>query len=70
MKITGTVKYIDIGTGCWGIVDDRGRQYRPINFPKNLEKEGLKARVTAKKVEEEFSVFMWGEAVEIVSYEK
>ncbi len=68
MEITGTVAYINIGPGCWGIIDSKGRQYRPINFPPQLKTIGKQVTVSANKVTEEFSVFMWGEPVKVTSF--
>lgn len=68
MKIKGTVEYIDIGTGCWGIVDAQGNQYRPINFPAQLKTSGMEVTITAVPVND-MSIFMWGEAVRITSFQ-
>ncbi|MEZ4982063.1 MAG: hypothetical protein R2769_10855 [Saprospiraceae bacterium] len=67
-KIKGKVTFKDMGPGAWGIVTREGQEYRPVNFPEQLKKEGAEVEVTAVKSEEEFSVHMWGEAVEIVGF--
>ena len=66
--ITGTVKYQDLATGFWGIVDDKGGEWRPVNMPEQLKIEGKKVSIKARKVQEDFSIFMWGTPVEIVSF--
>jgi hypothetical protein len=68
MKITGKVVYQNIGTGFWGIVDKQGNEWRPVNMPEQLKHEGHQVSVVAKEVDE-MSVFMWGTAVEIVSFQ-
>lgn len=68
-KITGTVVYQNLEMGFWGIVDDEGNQYRPVEMPEELQHEGKEVTVTIKEAEEEFSLFMWGTPVEVVSFE-
>ncbi len=67
-KITGTVKYQDIGTGCWGIIDENGKEWRVVNMPEQLKTEGKKVTVSVKEVKEDFSTFMWGEPVRILTF--
>jgi len=67
-KITGKVVFQKIGTGCWGIIDDSGTEYRPINMPEQLKQVGAKAQVVVEEVEDDFSMFMWGTPVRIVSF--
>lgn len=67
-SIKGTVKYQDIGTGCWGIIDDSGNEWRVVNMPEQLKIDGKKVKVKAKASKEEFSTFMWGEPIEVVSF--
>ena len=68
MKIKGKVAYQDLGTGFWGIISDSGEKYKPVNFPKELEKEGLSVKITAKEARGTVSIFMWGTSVEITDY--
>ncbi len=67
-RILGTVKYLNLGTGFWGIVDEKGNEWRPINMPEQLKKEGKHVTITAHEVDE-MSVFMWGTPVEIVRFQ-
>ena len=67
-SIKGTVKYQDLGTGCWGIVDESGKEWRVVNMPEQLKIKGKKVTVQAKAAKEEFSTFMWGEPIEVVSF--
>ena len=66
--IKGTVVYKNIGPGCWGIIDDQGGEWRPVDFPEQLKKEGRAVTVRIREVTEDFSVFMWGKAVDIVGF--
>ncbi|HFA48230.1 MAG TPA: hypothetical protein ENJ95_04340 [Bacteroidetes bacterium] len=65
--ITGKVTYQQLATGFWGIIDDSGQEWRPVNMPEQLKKEGKRVSVTIKEVDE-MSIFMWGTPVRIVSF--
>ncbi|HHB78721.1 MAG TPA: hypothetical protein ENK85_05775 [Saprospiraceae bacterium] len=66
--ITGTVEKVAIGVGFWGIVDQNGNNYRPINMPAQLKYPGKTITVVAQKVEEGASIFMWGTPIKIISF--
>ena len=67
-RITGKVTYQNLGTGFWGIVDEKGGEWRPVNMPEQLKQEGKRATVTIREVEEGASIFMWGKPVEVVAF--
>ncbi len=67
-RITGKVTWQDLGTGFWGIVDSNGREWRPVNMPEQLKKDGKQVTLTVREVDEEASIFMWGTAVEVVGF--
>lgn len=67
-SVTGTAQKIAIGTGFWGIIDQNGNNYRPINMPAQLKFQGKTITVIVEKVEEGASIFMWGIPVKIVSF--
>jgi hypothetical protein len=69
LHINGKVVYQNLGTGFWGIVDNKGNEWRPVNMPDQLKTEGKKVKIVAHKAEEGMSIFMWGEAIDIVSFE-
>ena len=66
MKIKGKITYQNIGTGFWGIIDTNGNQYEPVNLSEKLKKEGKSVSVTARE-SDTFSLFMWGNPIEIIS---
>lgn len=68
-KVKGIISFMELGPGFWGIIDDSGRQWRPVKMPKKLRKAGLRAAFELKEVEEEVSIFMWGTPVRIVKSE-
>lgn len=64
LHFTGTVKYIDLEGGFWGIVADDGKHYDPINLAKDYQQEGLRVVVDAV-VTNRIGIHMWGTIVEI-----
>lgn len=69
LQIKGKVVYQNLGTGFWGIIDNKGNEWRPVNMPDQLKYEGKKVNILAKKTEEGMSIFMWGEAIRIISFD-
>ncbi len=67
MKISGTAQFQNIGPGFWGIIDDKGNEWRPVNMPEQLKYEGASITVYGREVDE-MSIFMWGKAIRIVSF--
>lgn len=67
-RINGTVSYQNFSGGFYGIVADNGTEYRPVNMPEQLKKNGARVSVVVAKSREEVSMFMWGEAVRIISF--
>lgn len=68
MTIKGTVHHQDLSGGFWGIIDEQGEKWKPIDLPKALQKEGLKVTIEAEKVAGGFSIFMWGTTIKINQY--
>lgn len=70
MKIKGKVVHKNLATGFWGIIGDDGSEWRPVEMPKDIQKEGTRVELQAEEVEEGFSIFMWGKPIKIKSYQK
>lgn len=66
-KIKGTAKYLELGSGFWGIISDKGDEYLPINMPEQLKFNGKKVECRAVS-HDGFSMHMWGKMVKIVSF--
>ena len=69
IKIRGKVVYQNLGTGFWGIITDDGAEYLPLNMPEQLKSVGAKVSCTAREIDEDASMFMWGVPVKIISFE-
>lgn len=68
-EIAGKVRYMDLATGFWCLVDNRYRKWRILQPPAALQKEGLKIKATVEVVEEGASIFMSGTPIKILSFE-
>ena len=68
--LTGTVTYIDIEGGFYGIIGDNGKHYDPINLGQSYAQKGLKIRFQAKIRSDLASFHMWGDIIEIIKMEK
>lgn len=69
LKIKGKVVYQNLGTGFWGIIDEKGNEWRPVNMPEQLKYEGKEVTVEIREVDEDVSIFMWGTPVKITSFQ-
>ena len=68
LEISGIARYHNIETGFWGITDEKGNQWRPVNMPDQLKVNGSRVRCVVREVEDEVSVLMWGTPVEVISF--
>ncbi len=68
MKIKGKVVYLSFEGGAYGIIDDHGRKFLPLNMPNQLKKDGAEVICTVKQSDAE-TMIMWGEPVTIESFE-
>ncbi len=66
-RITGKVVYKNLESGFWGIEDEKGNEYLPVNFPEQLKLEGAAVHLTIQEIEAE-TLFMWGIPVKILSF--
>ena len=62
----GTVTYIDLEGGFYGIITDEGTQLRPTSLPAEFRVDGQRVRFTAQTVGEQAGIFMWGRPVKLI----
>lgn len=67
-KIKGKVVYLELEGGIWGIVDEKGKDWLPVNMPFELMKDGIIVEVKAQKVNDFMSAGMWGTPIEIADF--
>lgn len=63
----GTVEYIPLSGGFYGIVTDAGEQYLPLNLGAEFQISGLRVSFSARREPDAMTVFMWGTTVWILS---
>lgn len=68
--ITGTVRYLDLEGGFYGLVGDNGEKYDPINLPEEYRKDGLRVKFQVREKKDMLGIHMWGKIVEVVKIEK
>ncbi len=66
---TGTITYVDLEGGFYGIVGDNGEHYDPINLSQEFQVDCLPVRFEAKIRDDLVSTHMWGTMVEITRIE-
>jgi len=67
---SGTVEFIDLEGGFYGIVATGGEHYLPLNLPDAFRVDGLKVTFTARTAPDTNTIYMWGTPVTILSIEK
>ncbi len=67
IKKGGTVHYISLEGGFYGIVGDDGKNYDPVNLPAEFQKDQLKVKFEGRILKDRVSFHMWGEIIEIES---
>ncbi|HEX3035703.1 MAG TPA: hypothetical protein VHT73_11335 [Thermodesulfobacteriota bacterium] len=66
----GTVRFIDLEGGFYGIIGDDGKKYDPINLSQEFQVDGLPVRFEAEVRDDVAAMRMWGTPIEIVRIEK
>lgn len=66
ISTTGTIKYISLEGGFYGIIGDNGQGYDPINLPVDFQIDGLNVFFTALKRYDLASIHMLGIIIEII----
>ena len=70
MQITGTIEYVNLSGGFYGITGDDGQKYQPDKpLPSRFCEKGLRIKATILP-SSGFSVFMWGKMVKISDIHK
>jgi len=63
--IHGTIRYISVEGGFYGIVGEDGRRYDPVNLPAPFRKDNLPVRFRGKVLKDRVGFHMWGEIFQI-----
>ena len=65
MIITGTVKYVELEGGLYGIISDDGNKYDPVNLASEYRKNGLRIKAGVSVQKNMTSIHMWGTLIRI-----
>jgi inhibitor of cysteine peptidase len=67
---SGTITYLDLEGGFFGIIGDDGQKYDPLNLEAKYQKEGLRVAFVAEPVKDAAGIHMWGTMVNLVQIEE
>ncbi len=68
-KLTGQVKWQDIGMGTWSLVIDSGETYELLDPPSDLTQSKGKVKVEGNIREDVMTTAMIGPVLEVTSFE-
>ena len=68
--VTGTVRYLDLEGGFYGIVTDDGKKLDPVNLPPEFQKDGLRIQARVETLPDRVTIRMWGTPVRIVEFKR
>jgi hypothetical protein len=69
VTIEGTVRYLDLEGGFWGIVGSDGKNYDPVNLNTKYQTDGQLVKVEAEILEDQASIHQRGTLIKISSIE-
>lgn len=70
IETTGTVQYVDLEGGFYGLVAEDGTRYDPSGLPEEFQEDGLPVRFRAEPRENVLTTRMWGEVVRLIEIER
>lgn len=56
----GTVRYMNLEGGFWGIITDSSQKLLPQNLPSEYKKDGLRLSFNAKEIKGMMTIQQWG----------
>ena len=66
----GTITYIELEGGFYGIIGDDSENYDPINLSQDFHEDGLRIWFQFILRDDQISIHQWGTLIEIVSVER
>ncbi|MDV2481116.1 DUF333 domain-containing protein [Methanoculleus sp. Wushi-C6] len=66
----GTITYVDLEGGFYGIVDDEGRRFLPQDLPEEYRVDGIRVAFSADVLDGGAGIHMWGTPVTLSSIER
>ncbi|MFW6324533.1 MAG: hypothetical protein ACOC0U_05655 [Desulfovibrionales bacterium] len=65
-QIIGTVVHVPLEGGFYGLVDQHGNKFDPVNLPPSFQREKIPIQATLTDAENRMSLRMWGRMVRIL----
>jgi hypothetical protein len=66
VNFKGTVRYVAIEGGFWGLVSEDGKNYEPANLGQEFRHDGLAVQVAAAVINRP-NINMWGTTIEVTA---
>ncbi len=66
---TGTIVYVGLEGGFYGIVDDHGRHWDPSNLPSSFQTDSLRVRFEGI-ITDRPTFHMWGRTIELTAIKR
>jgi hypothetical protein len=66
----GTISYINLEGGFYGITADGGEKYLPRDLAQEFKVNGLRVKFQVKILTGVATIYMWGTPVEVLSIER
>lgn len=65
VSATGTIRYIDLEGGFYGIETQDGERYNPLNLEDEFREDGLTVRFRGRVRDDVVTIQMWGTPIEV-----
>lgn len=66
----GTITYLDLEGGFYGLVTDDGEKYDPLALEEAFQQDGLRVRFRVRVRTDVMTIRMWGTPVEVIEMER
>ena len=70
LEDTGTIKYVKLEGGFYGIISDNGQELDPVNLKDEFKKDGLRVKFVYSLKKGVANIHQWGKTIEIISIRK
>ena len=70
LEDTGTIKYVSLEGGFYGIISDNGKKLDPVNLKSEFKKDGLRVKFVYSLKKGGINIHQWGKIIEIISIRK
>ena len=63
---TGTITYVDLEGGFYGLIDQDGTRYLPLNLEEDFQQDGLTIRFRGRVQRDVMTIQQWGTPLELM----